>query len=249
MSVEFADILRRLAFGQAFVIGLLTAWTITRYIKKAYTAPPPERALPIHVALIGTSYLIMVGYVVFSLTERLGSLPTWRIPASLASFTFGIAALAFMMSHLSARRILVAAFERRLEAETAKEVKRQIERTEHRMQRMEEVNRHTHDTVAEINENVIESTHKAEAAFHEANNLNTKIYEGTTKVHQSLEKVQDEAATAKATAKEVSVKADLIGETGKDTNVRVRNIEDLTPNSDVKGGQGNKSLDNQEKLH
>lgn len=237
MSIELANILRRLAFGQAFIISTLTVWTIVRFMKKAIVVPAEERALPLHVALIGTSYLVMLGYVVVSLYEKFGQPPTWRIPAALISFALGVGALVFMMAHLSARRVLRQAFARKVEAEATKEIKRQITRTEDRMRRMEEVGQHTHDKVYEMKESVDEAAHKADMAFHEANDLNSKIVTLQDDVVIQLTDIKDEAATAKITAKEVSDKADAIGETGNDTNARVRNIEDLTPHNDAQGGR------------
>ncbi len=106
MSIETADILRKLAIGQASIIVVLIAWTVFRYAKKVIYQPDKDRALSWHVALIGTSYLILVVFVVFDLYERIDLEPTWRVPVALAAFVFGLAALCFMMAHLSVRRLL-----------------------------------------------------------------------------------------------------------------------------------------------
>ncbi len=108
MSIETADILRKLALGQASIIFILIAWTVMRYTKKILSAPDNERALPTHVALIAASYLHFLIYACLSLYEKLDEPATWRIPLALSGCVFGTAALAFLMSHLSVSRYLRA---------------------------------------------------------------------------------------------------------------------------------------------
>lgn len=248
MNIELADAIRRLAFGQAFVIAILTIWTIVRYMGKAIVVPATDRALPLHVALIATSYLCMVSFVVQSLRERMGEALSWRTPLSFLAFSLGLGALVFMMAHLSARRILSSVFRLKVEAEATKEMARQVKRAEDRMQRMEEVGQHTHDNVQEMKESVDVAAQKADMAFHEANDLNTKIVTLQGAVNNQLTDIKGEAEIAKTTAKEVSDKAEAIGETGHDTNVRVRNIEDLTPRNNVQGGRKHRNRANQNNL-
>ncbi len=225
MSIELADILRKLAFGQAFVIVLMTGWIVVRYARKIVRAPREERAMPTHIALVGISHIGMAGFIIYDLFERLGQIPSWRIPTALSIFTFSVAAMVFMVSHLSARRILASAFARKVEAEAAKEVMRIAERSEQRISRMEELGVRTADKLSEMHVDVKEGSHKADLAYNEANDLNEKIETGSTHVNKALQFVREEAELAKITAKEVSDKADTIGEVGTDTNERVRKIE------------------------
>ncbi len=245
MSIELADVLRKLAFGQAAVLALLTVWTIFRFAKKAVTAPSADRALPLHVVLISSSYLLLI-YIVtvgpHGLSDLIGQPPTYRIPLVLIAFALGVGALAFMVAHLSARRTLREAFAHKVEAEANKEIARQIERTEYRMQRMEEVGQHTHDKVQEMQEGDITARakaaqslenvgQKADTAYYEANAINEKIDKSSEEVSGKLSDIKTEAETARQKASDVSDKADAIGETGKDTNIRVRNIEKEKPNA------------------
>ncbi len=186
MSIELTDVLRKLALGQASIIGILIVWTVIRYTKKMLSAPDNERALPAHVALIAVSYLHFLTYACLSLYERLDEPATWRIPLALSGCIFGTAALAFLMAHLSVSRYLRARIDREADKAAADAAARKNAAHERRMDRMEEVGRETHDAVQEI---------------------------------------QHDAVVAKDTAKEVSDKADTIGEVGLDTNVIVRKME------------------------
>ncbi len=226
MSIELADILRKLALGQAGIIFLMIAWTIVRYTQKIRsTRVKEDKALPAHVALIAVSYLHFLVYVCISLYERFDEPATWRIPLVLSGCLFGSAALAFLMSHLSVRRYLRARIDREADKAVADASTRKTEAQERRMDRMEELGVNTADKLSEMHVDVKEGSHKADLAYHEANALNEKIEAGSALVNESLQHVLEEAAHAKTTAAEVSDKADAIGDVGADTNERVRKIE------------------------
>ncbi len=186
MSIELADILRKLFIGQASVLLIMAVWTIVRYARKQRTAPKNDKALPTHVALVAVSYVVFILYICFDLYDRLGLPATWRLPLALVGSVLGCAAQAFMVSHLSVRRYLRARIDREADKVAAEALVIKNAVHERRMDRMEEVGRETHDAVQEI---------------------------------------QHDAGVAKETAKDVSDKADSIGEIGSDTNVRVRKLE------------------------
>lgn len=246
MSIEAADILRKLALGQASVILVMAVWTIVRYARNIRTAPSNNKALPAHVALVATSYLVFLLYVCADLYEKFGRPSTWSIPLALTGCLLGCGALAFLVAHLSVRRFLQVRIDREADKAMDTALKRKAEVQERRMDRMEEVGQQTHDalqgiqhdTLQRIEESVGVAAEKADHAYHEANQVNTKIAdmreqhlgrtEDVSKIEniiKALEQINEEARVAKDTAKEVSDKADVIDEVGSDTNVRVRKME------------------------
>lgn len=234
MSIETADVVRKLALGQSAILAVLIVWTIIRYTKKVIAAPNPDvRALPAHVALIATSYLHFMGYVCFSLYEKLGDEPTWRIPLAMSGCLFGTAAMAFLLAHLSAGRYLRARIDQQADKVIAAASAKKLETDERRMDRMERLGQETHDVVQGIQQDTLpEIKEAAKHAYHEANEINTKIADIGEKramkieeVISSLRDIQTEARSAKETAKVVSDKADSLEEIGTDTNIRVRKMQ------------------------
>ncbi len=233
MSIETADILRKLALGQATIIFILIVWTVVRYTKKILSAPDNERALPAHVALIAVSYLHFLVYACISIYERFDELPTWRIPLALSGCVFGTAALAFLMSHLSVSRYLRARIDREADKAAMAAALLKAAAIERRIDRMEEVGIETHDAVQGIRKDSLpEIRDAATHAYHEANQVNTKIadlaalrMQKIDEVILALDAIKVEALAAKTTAAIVSDKADNIGDVGADTNERVRHIQ------------------------
>ncbi len=186
MSIEIADVLRKLVLGQVAVISVMIVWTIVRYAKKIKSAPANDKALPTHVSLVASSYMVFLVIVCLVIHDNFGHVMKIYLPLALVGCALGCGAMAFMLSHLGMRRALLAALDRAAQKAASDAAARSVDVQERRMNRMEEVGRETHDAVQEI---------------------------------------QQDAVVAKETAKEVSDKADVIGDVGTDTNVRVRKME------------------------
>lgn len=226
LSHATIDILRFLAFGQAFFVVVLSVWAIGRYLRKIIEADKDERALPAHIILIATSYVGLVIWACYEIYLHIGYPMTWRTPAGLFLFAMGDAALIFMMVHLSLRRMIVARMMAQAQKEAEEESKREKVSSERRLARMEQIGQITHDETMMLSEAVSNVGKKAEAAYKEANDVNGKIEKLHQATNDSLKGIHQDAVNAASTAKVVSDKADAIGEVGADTNERVRNIEE-----------------------
>ncbi len=240
MSIETADILRKLFIGQASVLLIMAVWTIVRYASKQKAAVKNDQALPSHVALVASSYVVFILYISFDLYDRFGLPVTWRLPFALSGGILGCAAMAFLVSHLSVRRYLRTKIDHEAEKVANEALIRNAEAQERRILRMEEVGQQTHDALQGIQKDTLQrieesvglaaekadiASDKADNAYHEANQVNEKIASVRTQqlgrieeIIEALEQIKEEARTAreeartaKDTAKEVSDKADGIG--------------------------------------
>lgn len=137
-ELTWPDLLRTFALGQASFVLILTILVVIRYSARLAKAPAGDRALPAHITLIGLSYLGMTVHILWDLHEHVGMPITWRTPSSLVWFTFGDAALIFMLVHLSIRRHLVTAVLTRAEQATAIELDARLRKLEERSQDIKE---------------------------------------------------------------------------------------------------------------
>lgn len=154
MSIQAVNILRYIAIGQAMTIFLMTVATIFRYAFKAVVVPRIDRALPIHVVLVGLSYLIFVGIETSDRVARLGEEATWRLWWSIPALMLGNGALIFMLAHLSVHRLLVKAILERAKRDADSALVKTADRAEARMERMEELNQRTADAVTQGNDSL-----------------------------------------------------------------------------------------------
>lgn len=103
------DFWRYIVFSQAIFVSCLTLFIIIRYIYLFTNTPSKDKALPIHIICISSSYLILTVCALFEMRLRLGQAYTWRTPIYLFAFSLGDLGLIFMLIHLSVKRILVKA--------------------------------------------------------------------------------------------------------------------------------------------
>lgn len=103
------DFWRYIVFSQALYVASLTTFIIIRYIFLFIHTPSKNKALPLHIICIATSYLALTICALFEMRVRLGEPYTWRTPSYLFAFTLGDLGLIFMLISLSVKRNLVKA--------------------------------------------------------------------------------------------------------------------------------------------
>ncbi len=205
------NIIRGFIFTQGAFVFLITIAIVIRYAMKLALTKQQDRARPWHIILIGSSYLWATVLICLVVRERWNEPLTYVGYNAFGIFLLGDAALLFMLFHLFVQR------------------KMMDEIHEHATDKLEEEKR---ELAAELRKQtsglaqMIRSVgEKADDAYHEANEVNTKIASLNEEVSNKLSDIKTDAETARQKASDVSDKADVIGETGKDTNERVRNIE------------------------
>lgn len=202
---------RGFIFTQAAFVFLITIAIVIRYAMRMVLTKKEDSARPWHIVLIGGSYLWAIIFICIELRDRWGLPLTWRAFNAAGIFILGDAALLFMLSHLLVQRRLMGDITDHVAREAVEE-KRAL---------AAELKKQT-SGLAQMIRNVGQ---KADDAYHEANDVNTKISGFNREVSDKLSDIKDNAEIARKKASDVSDKADFIGETGKDTNERVRNIE------------------------
>lgn len=108
------DFWRGVTFAQAGIVVVLTTIIIARYRNIPRS---PDRAFPLHIAGIGTSYLLACVFMVLELIARWNNGYSYRIPLALVTFALGDAALIFMLVHLSVQRKHIGAIRQRVAKE------------------------------------------------------------------------------------------------------------------------------------
>lgn len=153
MNPLWADILRYLAFGQGFLVIVITSFIVARYSFKLSILKARDQALPWHIFLIGLSYIGAIFLCIASLREHLGEGWTWRIPACLFIFAVGDAAFIFMLLHLSVQRLIVAAVIDKMSAQVLKDLE-QLKKTAtlaaQKAEAAAKTGQQTHEAVAEV---------------------------------------------------------------------------------------------------
>ncbi len=213
------DFWRGLVFAQAALVFMMTLAILVKYSLAWALKPKEDRTMPWHIALISTSYLLATVFVCIEIRTRWGESLTYRTPLAGAIFILGDAALIFMLVHLSIQRQYMGQIREHIIQEAAQE------KTDLAL----ELKRQTGGLAQMIKA----AGEKADSAYHEANGLNQKIIgfneEVSDKLSQNAEQltnIQGNAETARIKAAEAVEKAGEIGETGNDTNVRVRHIQE-----------------------
>lgn len=196
---------------QAGFVFLITTAIIVRYAMRLVLTPKDDRAMVWHVLLISLSYLWATVLICMIIREKWGTELSYVAKNAAGIFILGDAALMFMLSHLFVQRNMTDVIQEHALAIIADE-KREI---------AEELKKQT-SGLAQMIRNV---GIKADDAYQEANALNEKINHLSEEVSDKLSDIKNDAETARQTAVNVSDKADVIGETGKDTNERVRDIQ------------------------
>ncbi len=206
------NFIRGFIFTQAAFVFLMTIAIVIRYAMKLALTKQEDRALPWHIMLISLSYLAAVVFICIELRMRWGLPMTYRVPLAAFIFILGDAALIFMLSHLFMQRKMLGEIHDHA-AEKLEEEKREL---------AAELRKQTSGLAQMIKG----AGEKADEAYHEANAVNEKIASLREEVSDKLSDIKTDAETARVKASDVSDKADLIGETGKDTNTRVRHIQE-----------------------
>ncbi len=206
------NIIRGFIFTQGAFVFIITIAIVIRYAMKLALTKQEDRALPWHIMLISLSYLTAVIFICIELRMRWGLPMTYRVPLAAFIFILGDAALIFMLSHLFVQRKMVDEIHDHA-AEKLEEEKREL---------AAELRKQTSGLAQMIKG----AGEKADEAYHEANAVNEKIASLREEVSDKLSDIKTDAETARVKASDVSDKADLIGETGKDTNTRVRHIQE-----------------------
>ncbi len=169
--MNLPDLIRVITFGQAAIVVVLSIWVVIRYTIKIFKAEPNDRALPIHIALVGTSYLGLIVSHTCEIYARAGQPLTWRSYSGLILFGLGDAALMFMMIHLSMKRTIVTAVLAKAREEAAIEAVRLAANTERHRNRMEDLAGRTHDHIVEMHEDTAVAADKAAVAVTKAENI------------------------------------------------------------------------------
>ncbi len=206
------NIIRGFIFTQGAFVFIITIAIVIRYAMKLALTKQEDRARPWHILLIGTSYLWATVLISLVLRERWGDPLTYVAYNAFGIFLLGDAALLFMLSHLFVQRKMVDEIHDHA-AEKLEEEKREL---------AAELRKQTSGLAQMIKG----AGEKADEAYHEANAVNEKIASLREEVSDKLSDIKTDAETARVKASDVSDKADLIGETGKDTNTRVRHIQE-----------------------
>lgn len=211
------NFIRGIVLTQAAFVFLMTIAIIIYYAMQMAITPKGDRAKPWHILLIGISYLWATILICVVIRERWGTQLSYVAQNAAGIFILGDAALLLMLSHLFVQRKMTTVIKEHAlqilideKRELAAELKKQT------------------DGLAQMIRNV---GIKADGAYHEANTTNEKIATLSKSVAGRLDQIQVNAETARRKASDVSDKADLIGETGADTNVRVRKIQGNTKNA------------------
>lgn len=89
------------------------------YARVALKAPSDDRLLPYHVALIGSSYSLLIGGVVAELAGRIGEPLQWRVFVYGPALLIGLVALLFVGTFIAERGKRVSESGDMLEAERA----------------------------------------------------------------------------------------------------------------------------------
>lgn len=208
-----ANFWRGVIFTQAALVFLMTLVIVIRYGMAFALASRKDRALPLHVLSIAISYLLATIYIVMEIRTRWDMPTTYRTPMAAVIFILGDAALVFMLMHITVQRKFLG----QVREHVANEVV--IEKAE-----LAAELKHQTNGLAQMIKAVGE---RAESAYHEANDVNNKIVGFNEKVSGQLSDIKDNAETARKKAVEAVLRAEDIGNTGKDTNVRVRDIQGL----------------------
>lgn len=117
--MRWPDLLRFIVFGQGAVVFCLSAIIIVRYILLLKASPSGGgRALPIHIFMVSTSYMLATIFICLELWFRIGEALSYRTPLALITFALGDVSLISMLTHLIIQRKLLdrlrAAIEKRL---------------------------------------------------------------------------------------------------------------------------------------
>jgi len=158
-----ADFWRAFIFAQAFIVGSLTVTIVIRYSIMLALKPIAERALPTHIVLISSSYLVAIIYICLSLRERLGLPLTYRAPLAGLVFILGDGGLVFMLIHIIMQRRFIDEVRDHVAEKQSKET---VD--------LGEAVKHEASGLAQMIKVVGE---KADSAYEAANGINEKILE------------------------------------------------------------------------
>lgn len=95
------DLARAILVGAAGVILGMAFLVVTVYARTAIA--PRAGALPRHVAMIASSYCILIGVTAATQVELLldDAPSTWRLPFLLVAYALGVAALRLVLRHVA----------------------------------------------------------------------------------------------------------------------------------------------------
>lgn len=92
------DFIRTVTAGSFGFLMALTAFVIYHHAVAVYKGR--ARLLPLHVILVGTSYLGACIYVALDLYSRIGRTLTWRTPLAVFILVIGVPALLMILEHV-----------------------------------------------------------------------------------------------------------------------------------------------------
>lgn len=113
------DFFRFFALSQGLVVMLLTLMIVVRYSSNLVKAKSfRTRVMPLHIVLIGTSYIILTIFVCMDLHAWLGKPLTYRVWFATVAFTLGDSALIIMLFHLFIEGKLLAGVAKKLKKDS-----------------------------------------------------------------------------------------------------------------------------------